>query len=103
MPLAASKLDGRVDFIVSLCGAAVSAGEEGAHGEFMNEGGTQELTPETFKELNRKADAGLKDFDGERAFDPRDMLRTLETPMLWVLGGLDPVVPTNPTPVCWRA
>lgn len=97
MPLAASKLEGRVDFIVSFCGVAVSSGEEGAHGEFMNEGGSQELTLEKFRELSRKADAGLKGFDGDRAFDPRDILKTLETPHLWVLGGLDPVVPTNLT------
>ena len=42
-----------------------------------------------------EADRRLAEYDGDRGYDPRPLLRRLDTPILWLFGERDDVIPTN--------
>lgn len=83
MPLVAEKAEG-VRFIISGCGPTVSAGEEDFHGSLIQSG-----VP------GAEADRRLESYDGPRGFDPRRILRRGKTPILWLFGERDDVIPTG--------
>ena len=87
MPLAASKLEG-VDFIIIGEGVAVSAGEEAFHSNLTGDGSGEGLSIS-------EADKKLKTFNGELGFDPRPILKNLNTRILWFFGTKDDVIPVN--------
>lgn len=89
MPLAASKST-NIDFIIIGEGVAVSAGEEHFFSQLTGDGDENGISIE---EANKK----LKDFDGERGFDPKAILEQLNIPVLWFLGTNDPVIPVDAT------
>lgn len=87
MPLVASQ-DATVKFIISGEGATVSAGEENFHSELTGDGSGEGLSIS-------EADKKLKSFNGERGFDPREILKNLNTKTLWLFGSKDDVIPVN--------
>jgi len=87
MPLAASRLKS-VDFIIIGEGAAVSAGEEAFHSNLTGDGSGNGIS------IN-EADKKLKTFNGELGFDPRPILKNLNTKILWFFGTKDDVIPVN--------
>jgi len=87
MPLVAST-DTTVNFIISGEGATVSAGEENFHSELTGDGSGNGIS------IN-EADKKLKMFDGERGFDPRNILKILNVKTLWFFGTKDDVIPVN--------
>ncbi|NAY93345.1 prolyl oligopeptidase family serine peptidase [Muricauda sp. JGD-17] len=87
MPLAASKSDA-VDFIIIGEGAAVSAGEED-YFSIQTEDGTA-----TGKSI-QEADEILKGFNGNKGFDPHQILKKINTLTLWIFGTNDPVIPVD--------
>ena len=89
MPLAASQTKD-IDFIIIGEGVSVSAGEEHYFSELTGDGDENGMS---IQEAHRK----LQDFDGEKGFDPRNILRNMETKALWFLGTKDPVIPVDAT------
>ena len=87
MPLSASK-NPVVDFIITGEGAAVSAGEEAFHSDLTGDGSGNGIP---IKEADKK----LKMFDGERGFDPRNILENLNAKTLWIFGTMDDVIPVD--------
>ena len=87
MPLAASRLKG-VDFIIIGEGASVSAGEEAFHSNLTGDGSGNGIS------IN-EADEKLKTYNGELGFDPRPILKNLNTKILWFFGTKDDVIPVN--------
>lgn len=83
MPLVAEKTAG-VRFILSACGPTLSAGEEAFHEEQVDNG--VELA---------QADRRLEEYDGPLGYDPRALLRRNKTPILWMFGERDDVIPTQ--------
>ena len=83
MPLVAKKTDG-VRFIISGCGPTISAGEEAAHEDWVESGLSV-----------ADADRRLEEFTGTRGYDPRPVLRRVDTPTLWLFGERDDVIPTR--------
>lgn len=83
MPLVAEKTEG-VRFIISACGPTVSAGEEDYHSGLVGNG-----------LLIEEADRRLAAFDGDRGYDPRPVLRRVKTPILWLFGERDDIIPTR--------
>lgn len=89
MPLAASKLESvGVDFMIIGEGATVSAGEEAFHSDLTGDGSGNGISI-------KKADKKLKKFKGELGFDPRPILKKLNTKTLWFFGTKDDVIPVN--------
>ncbi len=83
MPLVA-ELTNDVRFILSGCGPPISAGEEQEHARLLQSGvGLAE------------ADRRLEEYAGPRGYDPRPLLRQLKTPILWMFGERDDVIPTH--------
>jgi hypothetical protein len=82
MPLVAEKTEG-VAFILAGCGPTVSAGEEEYHSGLIQAG-----VP------TAEADRRLERYDGPRGYDPRPVLRRVETPILWLFGERDDIIPT---------
>lgn len=89
MPLAASQ-NSNINFIVIGEGVAVSAGEENYFSQLTGDGDQSGISIEAAHEE-------LKKFSGEKGFDPRNLLRELNTPTLWILGTDDPVIPVDAT------
>lgn len=89
MPLAASKSKA-IDFMIIGEGVAVSAGEEHYFSQLTGDGDESGITI-------AKAHKKLQHFDGEKGFDPRNILKQLETDALWFLGTNDPVIPVDAT------
>ncbi|WP_169301357.1 alpha/beta hydrolase family protein [Pontimicrobium aquaticum] len=87
MPLAASRLES-VDFIIIGEGAAVSAGEEAFHSNLTGDGSGNGISID-------EADKKLKTYNGELGFDPRPILKNLNTKILWFFGTKDDVMPVN--------
>ena len=83
MPLVAERTEG-VRFIVSGCGPTVSAGEEQFHERILAKGRSL-----------AEADQALEEWDGARGYDPRALLGRIETPILWLFGERDDVIPTR--------
>ena len=83
MPLAAEKAEA-TRFIISGCGPTVSRGEEEEHGRVLGRGRSL-----------AEADAAIVDYAGPRGYDPRALLRRLDTPILWMFGERDEVIPTR--------
>lgn len=87
MPLVASK-DPTVSFIIAGEGPAVSAGEEDFHSDLTGDGSGEGLSI-------YEADQKLKLFNGESGFDPKPILKNLNTEILWFFGTKDDVIPVN--------
>ncbi|MBO0322638.1 prolyl oligopeptidase family serine peptidase [Muricauda sp. CAU 1633] len=87
MPLAASKsLD--IDFMIIGEGVSVSAGEEHYFSQLTGDGDENGISI-------AEAHERLGNFDGEKGFDPRNILEQLETQTLWFFGTNDPVIPVE--------
>ena len=87
MPLVASK-DKKVKFIISGEGVSVSAGEENYFSELTGDGADGGLSI-------AQADKKLQAFTGPKGFDPRSILRNMNTKILWLFGTADPVIPVD--------
>lgn len=87
MPLTAS-LDTTVSFIIAGEGATVSAGEEDFHSNLTGDGSGMGIS---IKEADKK----LKTFNGESGFDPKPILKNLNTKILWFFGTKDDVIPVS--------
>lgn len=87
MPLAASK-NKEVKFIISGEGVSVSAGEENYFSELTKDG-TDRGLPISI------ADKKLQTFTGLKGFDPRRILKNIDTKTLWFFGTADPVIPVD--------
>ncbi|WP_411031244.1 prolyl oligopeptidase family serine peptidase [Spongiimicrobium sp. 3-5] len=87
MPLAAS-MDKSVKFIIVGEGVSVSAGEEDYFSALSGDGTEEGISLE-------EADEKLKQFKGDRGFDPRGILKKLNAKTLWIFGTSDPVIPVN--------
>lgn len=87
-PLAASRVDAA--FVVNVAGAPVSAGMEAHHGRLVGEGN------DVFRQVpTAVADSLLRHFDGPPGYDPAPTLAALETPVLWIFGTRDEVIPVT--------
>ena len=96
MPLAASRHP-KVSFIIIGEGAAVSAGEEDAHGhEIRRRRGSERSLDITAADI-ASADAALRAFTGPHGYDPAPILQTLQVPTLWIFGLKDAVIPVIPS------
>ena len=71
-------------FILTGCGPTVSAGEEAYHAELLERG-----IPLA------EADRELEEYAGSLGYDPRPVLRRTRTPILWMFGERDDVIPTR--------
>ena len=89
MPLAASKTQ-NVDFMIIGEGVSVSAGEEHYFSQLTEDGGENGIS---IQEAHKK----LQNFNGERGFDPRNILKDMDAMALWFLGTNDPVIPVDAT------
>ncbi|MEP2668120.1 MAG: prolyl oligopeptidase family serine peptidase [Cyclobacteriaceae bacterium] len=87
MPLVASKYKD-VKFIISGEGVSVSAGEENYFSELTGDGADGGLSISL-------ADKKLQTFIGSKGFDPRLILKTINTKILWFFGTADPVIPVD--------
>jgi hypothetical protein len=85
IPVAASRV--KPAFMILLVGPTVSVGEEIFYSDIV------EKTAAPIEEGYKK----LPTFRGERGFDPRAVLETLDVPGLWLLGGKDRSIPTPET------
>ncbi|NAY93136.1 prolyl oligopeptidase family serine peptidase [Muricauda sp. JGD-17] len=87
MPFTAYK-NNKVKFIISGEGTPLSAGEE----QYFSELTDDRLDgPMSIKE----ADAKMSEFNGPKGFDPRDILKKIDVPILWIFGTSDPVIPVD--------
>jgi pimeloyl-ACP methyl ester carboxylesterase len=82
IPVAAARV--RPAFMIILVGPTVSVGEENFYSSLV------EFSDEKLDTAYEKLPA----FAGERGFDPRPLLATLDVPGLWLLGGDDRSIPT---------
>jgi dipeptidyl aminopeptidase/acylaminoacyl peptidase len=87
MPLVAAK-NTEVKFIISGEGVSVSVGEENYFSELTGDGaeGGVSIT---------QADKKLQAFTGLKGFDPRSILKNMNTKILWLFGTTDPVIPVD--------
>ncbi len=88
MPLAAQRSGAA--FIVIGCGTPLTAGQEDYHSRMTGEG-RRPLS----RRARREADRRAARFEGPHGFDPRPMLERAQTPMLWIFGTDDLVIPTQ--------
>lgn len=89
IPLAASRARQPPRFQVILSGAAVSTGVEQYYSDLTGDGiRAPQITDRA--ELHRR----IRDFRGNRGFDPAPVLLASRVPTLWLLGDLDESVPT---------
>ncbi len=96
MPLAAN-LGAPVSFIIIGEGVPLSAGEEAAHGQYFVEHFGSEASPDiVFRDVN-EADEVLEAYDGPAGFDPEAVLASIDTPILWIFGLSDTVIPVLPS------
>jgi uncharacterized protein len=89
MPLAASK-NSDIEYMIIGEGVSVSAGEEHYFSQLTEDGGDSGISI-------GEADAKLKNFTGNKGYDPRELLRSLKSKCLWILGTSDPVIPVDAT------
>ena len=85
IPLAAA--EARPAFMILLVGPTVSVGEENFYSDLV----------ENSALALEDAYAKLPSFDGDRGFDPRPVLESLNVPGLWLLGADDRSIPTPAT------
>jgi uncharacterized protein len=85
IPVAAARV--KPAFMILLVGPTVSVGEEIFYSDIV------EKTAAPLDDGYRKLPA----FKGERGFDPRPVLETLDVPGLWLLGAKDRSIPTPDT------
>jgi pimeloyl-ACP methyl ester carboxylesterase/L-ascorbate metabolism protein UlaG (beta-lactamase superfamily) len=85
IPVAAARV--RPAFMILLVGPTVSVGEEIFYSDIV------EKTTAPLDDGYKK----LPTFTGERGFDPRPILETLDVPGLWLLGAEDRSIPTPET------
>jgi pimeloyl-ACP methyl ester carboxylesterase len=85
IPVAAARV--RPAFMIVLVGPTVSVGEEIFYSDLV------EFNEQSLDAAYRKLSA----FAGNRGFDPRPVLETLDVPGLWLLGGQDRSIPTPTT------
>ena len=85
IPVAAARV--RPAFMILLVGPAVSVGEEIFYSDIV------EKTAAPLEDGYEKLPA----FSGNRGFDPRPLLATLDVPGLWLLGAKDRSIPTPET------
>jgi dienelactone hydrolase len=83
IPQAAAAID--VRFFIIFAGPTVSVGQEMYYSDFS------ENSDRPFDELSKI----LAGFKGPHGFDPVPTLRRLNTPGLWLLGGMDRSIPTR--------
>lgn len=88
MPLAAQRSGAA--FIVIGCGTPLTAGQEDYHSRMTGEG-RRPLS----RRARREADRRAARFEGPHGFDPRPVLERAQTPMLWIFGTDDLVIPTQ--------
>jgi pimeloyl-ACP methyl ester carboxylesterase len=105
MPLSVTLLDRLNDpeiaFIIAGEGVPVSAGEEAVHERAIDQmlvsaGQTHTQTAPT-PAMMAQADLILASYDGQRGFDPFEVLVTIDTPTLWIFGLRDGVIPVMPS------
>lgn len=89
MPLAASKNDD-IKFIIIGEGVSVSAGEEDYFSQLTQDGEAGGVSIE-------EADAKMRYFKGKKGYDPREVLKALQSKCLWIFGTSDPVIPVDAT------
>ncbi|MHA7832656.1 MAG: hypothetical protein ACX93O_16285 [Flagellimonas sp.] len=87
MPLATS-MTKNVDFIVIGERVTVCAVEEDFHSILAGYGSGNGLSI-------KLADERLNSFMGVEGFDPRPILKNMESPILWFFGTKDDVIPVN--------
>ena len=85
IPLAATTI--KPAFMILFSGPAVSVGEEIYYSKFAEPDGAS--LENAYDRLSR--------FTGERGFDPRPILASLEVPGLWLLGQADESIPERDT------
>lgn len=90
-PLAASR-GPDVRFVISLSGPAVTVGEENAYSFLAgaDPGSRQGLS-------DAEIEAQFARFTGPHGYDPFPVLRSLETPSLWIIGERDRSIPVRKT------
>lgn len=91
IPLAAAK-SAEVSLAVILVGPTVTVGEENYYSSLTQENSAT-LTEEKLEQVYER----YSTFSGQRGFDPRESIESLDIPVLWVLGGKDSSIPTSET------
>ena len=87
MPYAAHK-NSKVRFIIIGEGIPLSAGEEAYFSNLTGDGFEGSYTIS-------EADDRMKDFDGQKGFDPNTILMEIDAEILWIFGTQDPVIPVD--------
>ena len=81
----------RLGFIIIGEGVPVTAGAEQAHDDSLRQ--TVAGRDSVIRADLMAAEAAAARFDGEDGFDPGPVLDATDTPMLWIFGLSDPVIP----------
>ena len=96
MPLAVH-MGAPAAFIIIGEGTPLSAGQEARHGQvFIDRFGAEDAPEITFRDVHA-ADLAVSAYDGPSGFDPSSVLADLNTPMLWLFGLNDTVIPVLPS------